>query len=217
LALGRLGRQQRLGDPQPGQPAGRAGQAGRELVAATLAVLAVLGLVGLGGLPQDPGDLFLELLLGAVGPLGGVAGQLGPVQGDGADPDHPGGRAQPQGLDQKPGKGSLVADPEPGDGHVVGGLVGGQDAEGNVLLAAALDLPGGAHAKAVGVQQHAEQHLGVVGGVAVAVVAVGPIERGEVKLVDHVQDEPGEVAFGEPVAQVRGSRNRWSQSPRKKL
>jgi hypothetical protein len=41
-----------------------------------------------------------------------------------------------------------------------------------VLPAAALDLPGGAHPDRVGVQQHAEQGLGVVGGVAVPVVAV---------------------------------------------
>jgi hypothetical protein len=97
-----------------------------------------------------------------------------------------------------------VADPEPGDGHVVGRLVGGQDPEGDVLVQAALDLPGGAHPDRVGVQQHAEQDLGVVGGVAVPVITVGPVEGLEVELVDHVEDEPGEVAFGEPVAQVRG-------------
>jgi hypothetical protein len=35
---------------------------------------------------------------------------------------------------------------------------------------------------------------------AVPVGTMGPIERGEVELVDHVEDEPGQVAFGEPVA-----------------
>jgi len=59
-------------------------------------------------------------------------------------------------------------------------------------VAASFELTGGAHADAVAVQQHAQQGLGVVGGVAV--VAVGPVERGEVGLVDHVEDEPGEVA-----------------------
>jgi hypothetical protein len=110
LALGRLGLQLRLGLPQPCQPAGLAGQRGGQLVPAGVAVLAVLLLVSLGGLAQDPGDLFLALGLGAVGPLGGVAGQLGAVQRDGADPDHPGSRALPQGLDEEPGQGSLVAD-----------------------------------------------------------------------------------------------------------
>jgi len=63
-------------------------------------------LVGRGGLPQDLGDLRLELGQGAVGLVGGVAGQLGAVQGHGADPDHPCGGAQLQGLDQEPGQGS---------------------------------------------------------------------------------------------------------------
>jgi hypothetical protein len=39
---------------------------------------------------------------------------------------------------------------------------------------------------------------------AVPVGAVGAQERNEVQLVDEVEDEPGEVAFREPVAQVRG-------------
>ena len=98
-----------------------------------------------------------------------------------------------------------MADPEAGDGHVVGRLIGGQDAEGDVLVAAPLELPGGAHAKAVAVQQHAEQELGIVGGVAVPVVAVGSVEGGKVELVDHVEDEPGEVAGGQPIAQVGGA------------
>jgi hypothetical protein len=40
----------------------------------------------------------------------------------------------------------------------------------------------------------------------VPVVAVLPVEGLKVELVDHVEDELGEVAFEEPVAQVRGSR-----------
>jgi hypothetical protein len=43
------------------------------------------------------------------------------------------------------GEGLLVADAEPRDGHVVGVLVGGQHPKGNVLVAAPLDLSGGAH------------------------------------------------------------------------
>jgi hypothetical protein len=56
--------------------------------------------------------------------------------------------------------------------------------------------------QAVAVQQHTQQQLGVVGGVAVPVVAVRSVEGVEVELVDHVEDEPGEVVVGEPVAQV---------------
>ena len=52
---------------------------------------------------------------------------------------------------------------------------------------------------------------------AVAVVAVGQVERVEVELVDDVEDAPGEVALREPVAQVRGKRKAWSRSARRKL
>jgi hypothetical protein len=38
----------------------------------------------------------------------------------------------------------------------------------------------------------------------VPVVTVLSVERVEVELVDHVEEEPGKVAVGEPVAQVRG-------------
>jgi hypothetical protein len=36
------------------------------------------------------------------------------------------------------------------------------------------------------------------------IVAMLPIEGLKVELVDDVEDEPGEMAFGQPVAQVRG-------------
>jgi hypothetical protein len=52
----------------------------------------------------------------------------------------------------------------------------------------ALDLAGGAHPDGVGVQQHAEQRLGVVGGVAVPVITVDTVEGSEVELVHHVQE-----------------------------
>jgi hypothetical protein len=204
LPRGGLGLQLRLGLAQPRQPVGLAGQCGRQLVAAGVTEQPILALVGLGGLPEDLGDLGLKLGVGAVGLVGGVAGQLGAIQRDRADLDHASGSAQLQRGDQEAGQRLLVAGAEPGDGDVVGGLVGGQDAEGDVLLAAAFDLAGGAHPQAVAIQQHAEQGLGVVGGVAVPVVAVLPVERVEVELVCDVEDEPGEVALGEPVAQVRG-------------
>jgi alpha/beta hydrolase fold len=71
-------------------------------------------------------------------------------------------------------------------------------------------------AEAVAVQQHAEQELGVAGGVAVPVIAVGPVKRGEVELVDHVKDEPGQVASGGQSRRSGGSRRGWSRPPRRK-
>jgi hypothetical protein len=162
--LGSLRFQLRFGRVEAGQPPGRAGQFGRELIAPGGAVLAVLGLVGLGRLAQDRRDLVVELGQGAVGPVGGVGGHLGAVQRDQAQADQPGRRAQLQRGDEEPGKRLFVAGAEPRDGHVVGELVAGQDTKGEVLAAVPLDLPGGAHPDGVGVQQHAKQGLGVVGG-----------------------------------------------------
>jgi len=98
-----------------------------------------------------------------------------------------------------------------------GELVAGKDPEGEVLAAAPFELPGGAHPDGVGVQQHAEQGLGVVGGVAVPVGAVAAQERRRVELVDDVQDEPGQVVGWQPVAQVRRQQDGWSRSPGRKL
>jgi hypothetical protein len=71
--------------------------------------------------------------------------------------------------------------------------VAAQDAEGDVLLTAPFDLAGGANAGAVGVQQHAQQHPGLTGGPAVPVGSIGLEEWAKVELVDHVQDEPGQM------------------------
>ena len=180
-------------------------------------MLQVVALVGLGGLPEDLGDLALELVEGAAGGVGGIGGHLGAVQGDGAELDHPRGGAQPQRGDQEPGQGLLVPHAEAGEGHVIGELVAGQHPEGEVLAAAPLDLPRGAHPDRVAVQQHAQQHLGVVGGMAVPVGAVGAQERLQVQLVDDVQHEPGQVSAGSQSRRSGGSRKGWSRSPRRTL
>jgi hypothetical protein len=74
-----------------------------------------------------------------------------------------------------------------------------------------------AHPDGVGVQQHAEQELGVVGWVTVPVVTVGPVEGAEVELVDYVEQEPGEMIVRQPVAQVGWEQKGLSRSPRRKL
>ena len=59
------------------------------------------------------------------------------------------------------------------------------------------------------------QGLGMVGGVAVSVVSVRTVERRQVELVDHVQDEPGQVAGGGASRAGLGeSRKGWWRSPR---
>jgi hypothetical protein len=41
-----------------------------------------------------------------------------------------------------------------------------------------------------------------VGGAAVAILAVGRVERLEIELLDCLDYEPGEVVFWQPLAQV---------------
>jgi hypothetical protein len=139
LAGGGVGLQPGGGLPQPGQPAGLPGERSGQLVAASRPVLRILAPVGVGGLLEDLGDLGLQLGQGPVGDVTGVAGELGAVQGDHAELNHSSLGAQSQGGDQEPGQGLLVADPEPRDGDVVGGVVGGQHSKGDVLDAAAFD------------------------------------------------------------------------------
>jgi hypothetical protein len=202
LAGGRLGFQLGLGLLQPGQPLGPASHRPRQFVATGGAVLAVLGPIRLGGFGEQLGDLGLEVGVGAVGGRGGVGLDLGAVQGDQPQADHPGGRAQLQRLDQQPGQGLFVADPEPGDGHMIRGRVGGQDSEGDVFLAAPLDLAGRTDPGAVAVQQYGQEHPGLIRGPAVAIGPIGLEERAKVELVDDVEHEPGQVVSWQPVAQV---------------
>jgi hypothetical protein len=52
---------------------------------------------------------------------------------------------------------------------------------------------------------------------AVPIITVNSVKGLQVELVDHVEDEPGEMPFGDPIAQVWGSRKGWPRSPRRKL
>ena len=97
-----------------------------------------------------------------------------------------------------------MAGPKARDRRVIRRLVGGDHAEGDVLSQALFDPPRGALADRVGVEEKRDHHLRVVGGAAPAVVAVVGKERLEVHLRDGVQDEPGEVIFGQPLAHVGG-------------
>jgi hypothetical protein len=71
--------------------------------------------------------------------------------------------------------------------------VAAEHPEGDVLVAAPLELPGGTNAGAVAVEQDRQQHPWLVGRSAVPVSPIGGQERTKVELVDDLQDEPGQM------------------------
>jgi hypothetical protein len=87
--------------------------------------------------------------------------------------------AQPAARARSPGPrpgGHLVGREraEPRNGHMIGGVVGSEDPEGDVFDAAAFDLPGGAHPPTVAIQQHAEQQEGLVAVTAQEIISHAP-------------------------------------------
>jgi hypothetical protein len=187
--------------PQPALASLPAGEVGGELIASGLAVALVLGGVDLGRLGEHLGR---DLLVGADRRVRGRGGELRAVDGDHARPDQPRLGAEAEHLAEEASQGLLVAGAKAGDRRVVGGLVGGDHAEGDVLAAAALDPARASLTDAVGVREQRQHHPRVVGGGAVAVGAVGGIEGPEVEPVDRLDHEPGEMVLVKPVAEVGG-------------
>lgn len=119
-----------------------------QLVAASLPVDLVLGGVDAAGLLEDLGG---DLLVGADGTVARGGSEFRAVQGDHADIDQAGLRAEAEHLAEEVAESLLVANAKAGDRGVVGNLVGADHPEGDVLPAAALDPPRRALADRVGV------------------------------------------------------------------
>jgi hypothetical protein len=79
------------------------------------------------------------------------------------------------------------------------------------------DLTGGAHPEAVGVQQHAQQQLGVVGRAAVPVVSVRPVERARSTWSTTSTRNQARWPSGSQSRRSGGRRKGWSWSPLTKL
>ena len=85
--------------------------------------------------------------------IGDIGLDPGAVKGERSDRDQAGLSAEDEDLGEELGQGVLVADAEAGDRGVVGALVGGNHAEGDVLVQLAFDPPRRALAGCVGVKQ----------------------------------------------------------------
>jgi hypothetical protein len=94
--------------------------------------------------------------------VGCRGGDLGAVDTDDADVDEAGARAELEHAAEELGDRALVTLAEAGDRGVVGGLARADHAEGDVLLAAALDRARRTYADRVGVYVESDHHLRVV-------------------------------------------------------
>jgi hypothetical protein len=133
----------------------------------------------------------------------GRGGDLGAVDRHHADPDQAAARTQRQHLAEQARDRRLMANAEARDRRVIGRVVGGDDAERDIVLAAPLDRARGPHTDRVAVDEQRDHHRRIVRRTTPPVVAIGRVERRQIHLGDCVQHEPREVALGQPLAQAR--------------
>src|ERR1017187_607847 len=89
------------------------------------------------------------------------------------------------------------------DRRVIRTLIRRDHTVGDILHALALNHPRGALPLAVGVEQQREHHPRLVRRTAVAIPAVGVIERRQIHLLDARQHEPRKMILRQPLPQTR--------------
>jgi hypothetical protein len=102
----------------------------------------------------------------------------------------------------------LMAHLKARDRGVVGHLVCADHPEGDVLAAAPLDPPRGTLADATGIGQQRHHHPRVMRRAAMAVDAVGGLERLEVELLHRLDHKPSQTVLIQPVTQIRRQQQR---------
>src|SRR5271166_1210116 len=170
----------------------------RQLIAALIPIELILGGVDFSGLFEDlPCDLIeVGVLLAAR-----VRVDLRAVDGDRADLDHPGPRAQAEHAAEQPGERIGVLGAKAVDRHVIGREVRRDHAVGDVLHARALDTSRGALSLAIGVENDRHHHRRVIRCTTPAVLAIARVEGREVDVLDRIDHEPREVVLRQPLAQ----------------
>jgi hypothetical protein len=153
-------------------------------------------------------DLPRELLVVEVAVMRGVRVNLRPVDRDHPDLHETGLLAQHEHRAEQLGQRVLVAGTEPCDRRVIGLLLSGDHAVGDILHALALDPPRRAFSPRVGVEQKRDHHRGLKRRPTPAVCAVGAIERREIHLLHRCQQEPRKMALRQPIPRVRGHQKR---------
>jgi len=100
-------------------------------------------------------------------------------------------------------EGGQVALPEVADRPEVGSVVPREHSEGDVLLIALGDLPGGGNPEGIGVEEELYHHPGVVRRIASGLLFIDGDDGGEIELVREIREKVDEVILGQPVPQRR--------------
>ena len=201
------GLQRRIGFPYLSQPALPEGPFLRQFISPlVLAVPAVLLIVHFLGSPEQLGHLSRQLPFLLFHPAvahrlipGGVGLNLGAVQRHVAQPHQSSPLAQFQHVPEQVGKRCQVVLAKVGDGAKVGGIVGRQDPERDVLVETLGDAACGGHAGAIAVEQHLDHHPRMVGRVATLLALIAAGDGRQVQLVHQVGDEVGRMVRWQPL------------------
>ena len=139
--------------------------------------------------------------------LGGGGLDLGPIKGHPFQAYEPRLLTESEDLQEEGVEVPQVPLAEPGEGGVGGMLVGGEPAEGHILVGGAGDGAGGDGARAVAVEPELPEERGIECEIATLGVAVALGEGVQVELVLYeLAEDASEVTLGEPVLQVRGEK-----------
>ncbi len=164
----------------------------------------VLGGIGRLGFAQDRRDLLVDRLGRAVRRQRRIGRHLRAVQRDHAQAPQTGGPTQPQHRDEHHLHPFGVASAEARDHAVVRHVVPDDHPEAHIAPAQSLHLAAGAMAIGVGVDQHRQHHGRREWRLPGPSRPILGFEARQVHLLDRIEHQVDEVAFGQPVLHVHG-------------
>jgi hypothetical protein len=112
-------------------------------------------------------------------------------------------RAQREHVTKQASQRVFVTLDEPRDRRVIGLLLRGEDAVGDVFLARPLDRARRPRPTRVGVKHQRHHHRRLIGRPAMPIQAIGGIERRQIHRRHRIHNKPRKVTLRQPLANVR--------------
>ncbi len=134
--------------------------------------------------------------------------QLRAIDRDHPDIDQTSLRAQRQHRGEQARDRVLMITTKPRDRRVIGHLVSGDHAVGNILTTAPLDPARGALSARVRVEQQRDHHRRVIRRPTPPITAIRRIESRQVHLRYRVEHEPREITLWQPIPHIRSQQER---------